>query len=521
VDEPEISIDPARRSLRIVIQVQEGPQYRIGEIGIKGVGLLSETDIRGLMKSQSGGVFSREGLQGDVVAITDRYADRGYLFAEVVPVTDVLRDSQTVKVSMEIVEGRQAFINRVEIGGNIRTRDKVIRRMIPLVEGDVFSGSGVQQARRNLDSLGYFEEVKLDTRRTAEADKVDLVVDVREKSTGSFTLGGGFSSVDGGIGVASISQTNLFGLGKRASISGQVGQHANRYNVVYTDPNFWDTNFLIEPRAYSTQTRYRNTQGYNVDTLGGSFSVGHMLVERVNGMLTYGYENIALKDVDAAAPYVILRQANESGGESTTSSLTGALTRDTRDSGTEPTKGSRIRLAYQYAGGFLGADNYFTKVSAEASQHWPLWWKLVGHLRGSFLYGDSFGHTPILPVQERFYLGGTNTIRGFRSLTISPRDAVGGEGLTGGSKAYYVNSELLFPLMEQMRMRGVVFFDFGNNLDERNSIGDLFQRTRMGAGIGIRFISPIGAMRLEWGFNLNPEPGEKMQVLHFTAGTTF
>jgi outer membrane protein insertion porin family len=518
VEEPEIQIDARRKKLRILIQVQEGPQYRIGELSLKGHSLFSEADLRELIKSRVEGIFSREALQGDVVAITDRYAERGYLFADVAPVTDIQRAESTVKVALEITEGRQAFINRIEITGNVRSRDKVIRRELRLVEGDVFSSTLLQRSRRSLQDLGYFEDVKLDTKRAAAEDRVDLTVDVKEKPTGAFTIGGGFSSVDGPIGVASISQGNLFGLGKRAALTGQIGQRANRYTAVYGDPHFLDTDFLVEVRGFDNQTRFRTNQGFNQSSRGGALTVGHLLVEEIFGAVTYTYQRVHIKDLEDSAPALVKRQAAESGGVSNTSALGFALTRDTRDSFTEPTRGLRARAAFEYAGGFLDADNNFTKYSFELSQYWPLWWKLVGHVRGSIAYGESYGDTPTLPVQERFFLGGVNSIRGFRNFTISPKDPAGGEGLTGGNKAFFVNNEVLFPLYEPLKMRGLVFFDLGNVFDERSNFEWSVKRS---AGVGIRFTSPIGAIRLEYGFNLAQDRGERAQVLHFSAGTAF
>jgi outer membrane protein insertion porin family len=528
VDEPEIHIDAAARKLRVTIRVEEGPQYRIGDLTIKGNRLFAEIEIRRIIRTQSGGIFSRETVQKDVVAITDRYAERGYLFADVAPITEIQRGGTIVNVSIEIVEGRQAFINRVEITGNARTRDKVIRREVLLVEGDVFNSAFLQASRRSLEATGFFEDVKLDTRRAAAEDRVDVVIDVKEKPTGAFSIGGGFSSVDGLIGAVSLSQNNLFGYGKRASVSAQIGQNANRFNLGYTDPHLWDSNVLFEVRGYKTQTSYNTNQGFNSDAIGGTFTLGHHLFERVFGSLTYLIEDVTIKDVEPTAPDIIKRQALENGGQAVTSALTAAATRDTRDSFTEPTRGQRTRVTATYAGGVLNFDNNFNKYTAETSFYWPLWWKFVGNLRGTFWYGDSFSDTPNLPAQERFFLGGANTIRGFRNFTISPTDPAGGTGLTGGNKAYFVNAELLFPLYEAMRLRGAVFVDVGNNLDERNSIGDLFSTTpRIGAGIGIRFNSPIGAIRLDWGFNMNrllnvdPKEGEKRSVLHFSAGTSF
>jgi outer membrane protein insertion porin family len=518
VAEPEIQLEPERKKIRILIRLEEGPQYRIRDLSIRGNSLFPEGEIRALLNSRAGGIFSRETLQRDVVAVTDRYAERGYLFADVAPVTDIQRADSTVTVTLEITEGRQAFINRIEITGNVRTRDKVIRREIRLVEGDVFNSALLQVSRRDVQNLGYFEEVKLDTKRAAVEDRVDLTVDVKEKPTGAFTIGGGFSSADGLLAAVSISQGNLFGLGKRLTISGQYGQNASRFNGVYTDPHFLDTDFLVEPRIYAFETKYQDTQGFNQNTRGTSLTVGHLLVEQVFGALAYVFERVQIKDLSANAPFLIQQQAEESGGVSRTSALVLSLTRDTRDSFTEPTRGLRAAVTYKYAGGFLGYDSNYTKSSLELSQYWPLWWKLVGHIRGSIAYGDSFGDTPNLPVQERFFLGGINTIRGFRNFTISPTDPAGGDGLTGGNKAFFINNEILFPLYEPLRMRGVVFCDVGNAFDERSGFEWSVKRS---VGIGIRFNSPLGAIRLDWGFNLAPAPHEKIQVLHFAAGTAF
>jgi outer membrane protein insertion porin family len=518
VEEPEIVIDAGRKKLIIVIRVEEGRQYRIRAFSIKGNSLFSEPDIRGLIKSQAGGIFSREALQGDVVAITDRYAERGYLFADVTPVTDIQRAESTVNVSLEITEGKQAYIRRIEITGNVRTRDKVVRRELRLVEGDVFNSLLLQRSRRDIQNLGFFEEVKLDTRRAAAEDQVDLTLEVREKPTGAFTIGGGFSSVDGVLAVASISQANLFGLGKRAALSGQIGANANRYNAVYADPHFLDSDFLLELRGFNIDTRFQNTQGFSQVTFGGGLTVGHLLVEEIFGSVTYTYQRVQIKDVQEGAPFLVKRQAEESGGISLTSSLTFALTRDTRDSFTEPTRGLRARAAFEFAGGFLNFDNNFTKYSFEVSQYRPLWWKFVGHVRGSIAYGESFRDTPNLPVQERFFLGGANSIRGFRNFSVSPKDPAGGDGLTGGNKSFFINNEILFPLYEPLRMRGLVFVDLGNVFDER----DWFKWTvRYAAGVGIRFTSPLGAIRLEWGINLDRQPNERLQVLHFSAGAAF
>lgn len=515
VAEPEIQLDTDRKKLRILIRVEEGPQYRIRDLTIRGNSLFSESEIRGLIRSQAGGIFSRETVQRDLVAVTDRYAERGYLFADVTPVTDIQRADSTVTVALEITEGRQAFVSRIEITGNLRTRDKVLRREILLVEGDVFNSRLFQESRRNLMNLGFFEEVKLDTKRAAAEDRVDLAVDVKEKPTGAFSIGGGFSSVDGFIGVATISQANLFGYGKRLSVSGQLGEDANRFNVVYTDPHFLDTDFLVEPRLYSFDTDYQDLQGFNQESAGASLTVGHWLFARVFGTLTYQYDRTLIKDLALNAPFLIRLQAAQ--GETFTSALIFALARDTRDSPTEPTRGMRARFSFEYAGGFLDAESNYTMTTLELAQYWPLWWKLVGHLRGNIAYGEAFGETPLLPVQKRSFLGGANTIRGYENFSISPTSPITGGDL-GGNKAFWINGEILFPLYEPLRLRGVVFLDMGNAFDE---LHDFSWSVKYGAGIGFRFISPLGAIRLEVGFPLNPDPGDDAYKIIFSAGKTF
>jgi outer membrane protein insertion porin family len=513
VAEPEIQLDTERKKLRIVIRVDEGAQYRIRDLTIKGNVLFSEAEIRGLIRSQAGGIFSREKLQRDLVSITDRYAERGYLFADATPVTDIQPADHTVSLALEITEGRQAFINRIEITGNVRTRDKVIRREILLAEGDVFNSRWLQESRRNVTNLGFFEDVKLDTKRAVAEDRVDVTVEVKEKPTGAFSIGGGYSSVDGFIGVASISQANLFGYGKRLSLSGQYGENANRLNLVYTDPHFQDTDFLVEPRLFAIATNYQDQQGFDQENQGASLTVGHYLFEGVFGTVTYLYERVRITDLALNAPLLIRLQAAE--GESFTSSLIFSLTRDTRDSPTEPTRGSRTLVSFQYAGGFLDADSNYTVTSLSHSQYWPLWWKLVGHLRGNIAYGDAFGDTPLLPAQKRYFLGGANTIRGYENFSISPRSPITG-GETGGNKAYWINAEVLFPLYEPLRLRGVVFVDMGNAFDE---LQDFSWTVKYGAGVGVRFISPVGAIRLEVGFPLNPGPFDDAYEIIFSAGT--
>ncbi|MGE5850302.1 MAG: outer membrane protein assembly factor, partial [Candidatus Methylomirabilota bacterium] len=291
--------------------------------------------------------------------------------------------------------------------------------------------------------------------------------------------------------------------------------NANRFNLVYTDPHFLDTDFLLEPRIFSYDTDYQDTQGFNQQSAGASLTVGHHLFEQVYGTLTYLYERTEIKDFAFNAPLLIRLQAAQ--GETFTSALIFALARNTVDSTTEPTRGMRARFSFEYAGGFLDAESNYTVTTLEIAHFWPLWWKFVGHLRGNIAYGEAFGETPLLPVQKRFFLGGANTIRGYENFSISPTSPLTG-GETGGNKAFWINGEILFPIYEPLRLRGVVFIDMGNSFAEPQ---DFSWRVKYGAGFGVRFMSPLGAIRLEVGFPLNPGPADDNYEIIFSAGRLF
>jgi outer membrane protein insertion porin family len=520
VQEPEIQIDDAKKKLKIIIKVQEGPQYRIGQFTVSGSKLFPEAELLAVVQSRPGGVFSREKLQADVVALTDRYTERGYLFAEINPLTDVHRETSTVDISVEIVEGQQVYINRIEIQGNARTRDKVIRREIRLVEGDVFSSSLVQASKQGIQALGYFEEVRFEPKRTPTPDQVNIVVDLKEKPTGSFSIGGGYNSVDGLLAAASISQTNLFGYGKQMGVTGQYGQNASRLNFQYTDPHIQDSNYVGQLRIFANSTDYVSAQGYKEQNYGSSVTVGHNLGWFLFGSVGYLWEWVKIYDLTSSAPELVVQQAAENGGVSKTSALIFTLKRDTLDNLFTPTRGLRLEGTFQYAGGFLApGDDYnnFYLTTFEASYYHPLWWILVGHIRGFIGYGEAFDNTPDLPVQQRFYLGGINTIRGFKNFTVGPIDPTTGTN-EGGNKAFYIQNEILFPIYDPLRLRGLVFFDTGNAFGELQGFS---WNVKYGVGVGIHFNSPLGNIRLEWGFPINRTEQERGQVLYFSAGRLF
>ncbi|MBI2903563.1 MAG: outer membrane protein assembly factor BamA [Candidatus Methylomirabilis oxyfera] len=512
VDEPEIRVVEARRKLEISIRVEEGPQYRVGEVRVTGNTVFATDEVLKPLQIAKRGVFSREVLQRDILTLTDRYSERGYLFADVAPIINTDRINHIVDLGMEISEGKQVFVERIEISGNTKTRDKVIRRDIALIEGDLYNSRLLARSRQNLNNLGYFEDVKIDTRRGTAEDRVDIEVTVKEKPTGSFAIGAGFSSIDGVLGAGSISQSNFLGLGTRMSFSGQLGSSANRFVLRYQDPHILDTETSLDLSLFNQRLLFQSFTGFDQDAKGGSLTLGRRLYKELFGSLSYKYEQVRIFNLVANAPTLIREQE----GTNITASIGFSLSMDLRDNRRDPSRGFVGTGSYQLAGTFLGGENEFNRFSLDLGYYHPIFWKFVGHIRGNLIVVEPFGDRR-LPAQERVFLGGTNTVRGFRTFTLSPVDPITGERI-GGNKAIYFNNELLFPIYEPLGAKGLLFIDAGNVFAEDESFSLSLRPT---AGVGLRVATPFGLVRVEWGFNLNKRPEERSNAVHLTVGSVF
>ncbi|MBM2836013.1 MAG: putative Surface antigen precursor, partial [candidate division NC10 bacterium] len=294
VDEPEIRVLEAKRRLEISIRVEEGPQYRVGEVRLAGNTVFATDEILRPLQIAKRGIFSREVFQRDILTLTDRYSERGYLFADIAPIINTDRVNHIVDLGLEISEGKQVFVERIDISGNTKTRDKVIRRDIALIEGDLYNSRLLARSRQNLNNLGYFEDVKIDTRRGTAEDRVDIEVTVKEKATGSFAIGAGFSSIDGVLGAGSISQNNFLGLGTRVSFSGQLGSSANRFVLRYQDPHILDTETSLDLSLYNQTLLFQSLTGFDQDAKGGSLTLGRRLYKELFGSVSYKYEQVRI-----------------------------------------------------------------------------------------------------------------------------------------------------------------------------------------------------------------------------------
>ena len=510
VGEPDISYE-ASEGLIITITINEGPQYAIGTVMFKGDLIKDVDELYQALKITKEKVYNREVIRSDALSLSEIYSDEGYAFVDVSP--DIKEDDKEHKVDItyRIVKGKKVRFKRITITGNDRTRDKVIRRELKVIEGGYFSGNRLKRSTQNLYRLGFFEEVEVNTKKGSSDEEMILDIHVKERPTGMFSFGIGYSSVEHTIGTFQISQNNLFGRGQSVSGKASLSNKAARYTLSFIEPWLFDKPLSAGIDLYNWEYEYDE---YTKDSNGGKLKLGFPLgLDFTRGSAIYTYEDAEIRDVLETASQVIKDMI----GRSVTSSLTLGVSRDSRDRRFNARKGSVNSLSVEYAGGFLGGDNYFTKYRARSAWFFPFFLDSAFSIQGKWGYIDQRPGGE-LPVYEKFTLGGMNTVRGFEYGDISPVDPATGDRI-GGEKMMVYNVEFRFPLQKEQGVMGILFFDAGNVFTKDEDY--TFSGIRSGAGVGVRWYSPAGPLRLEWGKNLNPKPGEPRSVWEFTIGTPF
>jgi len=510
VGEPDISYK-ANEGLIITVTINEGPQYAIGKVMFEGDLIKDMHQLYQALKITKEKVYNREVIRSDALSLSEIYSDEGYAFVDVSP--DIKEDDKEHKVDItyKIFKGKKVRFKRIAITGNDRTRDKVIRRELKVIEGGYFSGDKLKRSTQNLYRLGFFEEVEVNTKKGNSDEEMILDIHIKERPTGMFSFGIGYSSVEHTIGTIQISQNNLFGRGQSLSAKASLSNKAARYTLSFIEPWLFDKPLSAGIDLYNWEYEYDE---YTKDSTGGKLKLGFPLgLDFTRGSAIYTYDDAEILDVLETASQTIKDMI----GRSVTSSLTLGISRDSRDRRFNARQGSVNSLTVEYAGGFLGGDNYFTKYRARSAWFFPFFLDSAFSMQGKWGYIDQRPGGE-LPVYEKFTLGGMNTVRGFRYGTISPIDPATGDRI-GGEKMMVYNVEFRFPLQKEQGVMGVLFFDAGNvfTADENYT----FSGIRRGAGVGIRWYSPAGPLRLEWGKNLDPKPGEAESTWEFTIGTPF
>jgi outer membrane protein insertion porin family len=532
ISDPEV--ERKEDGLVVTIKIEEGDQFGVESVTIGGDVIGDPGEITSQLETKVSDVFHASTLRKDVLALTELYGDLGYAFANVEPLTEVDPVGKNVRVEFRIDKGPEVYFNRIEITGNTKTQDEVIRRELTVSEQQRFSSTRLRTSRARVQRLGFFQEVNLNTRRADRPDQIDLLLDVKEAPTGAFTAGAGFSSADRFILNGRIQETNLFGTGDRVSVNVDFGSIRQDFTFDYIDPYFLDTYFTASFSAFRTRLEFddftREANGASVQLLYPFTALG---IERVFGVsleeVRFGLEyQIDQSDIGDLSRFFRVPSIQSEEGKVLTSSIIPTLVRNTLNHPFDPTDGSVQNVSVELAG--LGGESDFVKVEGRTRWFYPLYKSptfgtFVGSAGGRFGwgFGDEGRSGEELPLFERFFPGGINSVRGFRARTLGPRepvfdldDNIIDTTPVGGSSFVVLTAELIFPLIEQLGLRGVVFFDAGNAYAADEGL-DLTE-TRESVGWGIRWLSPIGPLRIELGYPLDRRDNERSSVFQFSFG---
>jgi len=494
VAEPKLTYEGKR--IYINIKIDEGPQFKVGNVDIQGDLIQSKSELLKKIKITGGKVYNREIIRKDVLTLQDIYSDAGYAYADISPRID--QDPKKLKADITYLVNKRSLVyfEKIIITGNTKTRDKVIRRELKVYEQDLFSGKRLKRGARNLYRLDFFEDVKVNTSKGSADDQMILKVDVAEKPTGAFSFGAGYSSMNRMFVVISVSQKNLFGRAQILNLQAQLGRRTTSYTLSFTEPWLFDIPLSAGFDLYNTTIDYDT---YDKNSFGGTLRFGYPVFDYTRAYFSYNYDRAEIENLtDKASTFI-----KDMAGTNVAHTLTGILRRDSRDRIFSPTEGSDNSITVKHAGTPMGGDIGFTKYVADSGWYIPLFGDTVGllHGRAGFIHGDPDGK---LPTWERFYLGGMNTVRGYGWRDISPKDPVTGDKI-GGNKMVQLNVELLLPIMKKAGLRGVLFYDMGNAYDNGEKINLSTSVLRESAGFGFRWYSPVGPMRLEYGYILDPD----------------
>lgn len=514
-----------RRGAFVTIAIEEGVKYTVEGVKVKGNKVFtSEEIIKKLESCLPGKVYSQEAMKEDAARIQGMYFDVGYIFARVEDVASVDEKSGRVNIAYNIIESEIAYVGKINIKGNVKTKDTVIRRELRIKPGDKFDGEKLRRSKERLHNLGFFEDVSYDTEDTGEPNKEDLVVEVKEAKTGSFSFGGGYSTVEEFVGFFEIEQKNFdwknfpyfTGDGQDLTLRAEMGSISNLFDLSFTEPWLFDYPVSFGFDLYRREQDRESDVGYGYDESrqGGRLRLGKEFSEYLKGILTYRIDQIDITDITTNASADL--KAEE--GENTISSVTFGLTRDTRDSVFEPTRGYTVSESLEIAGGPFAGDKDFMKLSALGSKYFPLPLKAVLELKLRAGIADAYGDSEKIPIYERFFAGGANSVRGYNERKVGPIDTASEDPL-GGEALLVGNVEYVYPFLDFLK--GAVFYDIGNVWQKVDKIGS--GEFKSSLGFGVRIKTPLGPLKLDYGFPLNLEAGEedKEGKFHFSVSHGF
>ncbi|TCS71132.1 Beta-barrel assembly machine subunit BamA [Sulfuritortus calidifontis] len=531
IDSPQVSITPDKQDIYITVNITEGEKYTVSGFKVAGELPVPEKDLTALVSLKAGDVFSREKLNESVKKMADRLGNDGYAFANINAAPELDKEKRQVAFTFLVDPGRKVYVRRINIAGNTKTQDQVIRREMRQMEGSHYAADKINRSRERVERLSYFKETNIETPPVpGTTDQVDVNVSVEEKATGSVMLGAGFSSGEGLILSGSVSQNNLFGTGNRLSLQMNSGSVNTVYALSFTNPYFTQDGVSLGYDIYRRDTDTSNLDAvstYSTSTLGAGVRLGVPLNELDTIHLGAAVEQYSL-DLNSTSPSNYVQFATDFGGTAsgvTTNSLRldAGWARDTRDSLTWPTKGYYQR-AYAEAGTPVGDLKYY-KLSYQYQQFFPLSQTFTLMLNGEIGYGGGYGGKP-MPFFRNFFAGGNTSVRGFDSGTLGPKDYLG--NAIGGDKRLVGNAELFFPLPgsgKDRSLRMSAFMDIGaafGPYDTQGRYSEIsFSDLRYSAGIGVTWQSPFGPLKFSLAKPINAKEDDKTQVFQFQMGSVF
>src|SRR5437868_4852718 len=473
-----IELSPDRRFIFITIPIDEGDPYDITKVDVSGDMLEPRERLLSLAEVKPGERFNRSKLQRDLQVLGDVYKDKGYAYANVTPDTEVHADTKTVDLTYNFSKGNLVTIEKIEVVGNTKTRDKVIRREMRIREGDLYSGTGIRVSKQRVTALGFFDSVEINTRRGSSDDKMIVEVAIKEKLTGTFQVGFGFTGGESFFGQAQLSQNNLFGYGHTASLGLQISSIRQLFQLSYLDPYFLDSPWTASVDLYRSELLFT---GFSRLAIGGALTGGYEVWEDFRSFAPHTLEPVSVESTGSTAQ-LLLNQFTSG----RTSSIRFSFNYDKRDNRLFPTAGHLESASAEFAPSFLGSQNLFQRYRLIERRYYPLPLGLVFKLNASLGYIRSTDpvNRPIA-ISEKFFAGGINSLRGYTLRSISPtikiassRDPDAGQidFPVGGNKEFITNWELEFPIVESAGVRGVLFYDAGNTFSETENLFQSHQR---------------------------------------------
>ena len=517
VDSTQVSITPDKEDIYITLNITEGPKFTVGDVRIAGDLVVPAGELERLIRIKQGDVYSRERLQASAKDVSDRHGAEGYAFANVNAVPELNRETNTASFTFYVDPGRRAYVRKINISGNAKTRDEVIRREFRQIEDAWYDGPRIDRSKIRVKRLGYFDDVTVETPPVPGApDQVDVEVGVVEKSTGNLLAGVGYSSAEGIVLNASISQQNIFGSGNALGIGVNTSRYNRQYSLILTEPYYTvdGVSRTIELYQKSLDPTGLAIAQYGSKTLGAAIGFGVPITETdtINFGGRFEQTDITLF---ADTPPVYVDFVNQFGASSTAYILTAGWSRDTRDDILYPTRG-QLRSVLLETGLPVG-DRAYYKIQYVHSAYWPLYSDFVLLARADLGWGDGYSGKP-LPFFKAFFAGGVNSVRGYDTASLGPQDPFG--NALGGRRKIIGNLELFYPILKgDKQVRASVFADAGQIW--ANGSQPQFESFRYSAGVGVAWNSPIGPLKFSYAIPLNVHEGDREQRFQFQAGTAF